>query len=176
MQSNSPITNALEDQAETTRRGFYMGAMYAIWGVIAAGLGTPALAYLFLPPKARKDESWADVGDITHLTPNQPVEMAFRRSRVDGWKVISEKVTAWVVKNPDGGVCAFGPQCTHLGCAHHWDETKTQFVCPCHNSLFGVDGKVTFGPAPRPLDRYATKIAGSKLLLGDLRQSEGNSV
>jgi Rieske Fe-S protein len=176
MQSDSLSAKPPEIRGETTRRAFYIGAMYAIWGVIAAGLGAPALAYLFLPPKARKDESWIDAGDITYLTPNQPVEMAFRRNRVDGWKVISEKVTAWVVKTPDGGVCAFGPQCTHLGCAHHWDETKTQFVCPCHNSLFSIDGKVTYGPAPRPLDRYETKVAGNKLLLGGLRPSEGNSV
>jgi Rieske Fe-S protein len=176
MQPDRPIAEVPEFRGETTRRGFYMGAMYAIWGVITASLSVPALAYLFLPPKARKDESWIDVGDITRLTPNQPVEMAFRRNRVDGWKVISEKVTAWVVKTPDGGVCAFGPQCTHLGCAHHWDETKTQFVCPCHNSLFAIDGKVTYGPAPRPLDRYEARVAGNKLLLGDLHPSEGNSV
>jgi menaquinol-cytochrome c reductase iron-sulfur subunit len=150
--------------------------MYAIWGAITASLSVPALAYLFLPPKARKDESWIDVGDITRLTPNQPVEMTFRRNRTDGWKVISEKVTAWVVKTPEGGVSAFGPQCTHLGCAHHWDENRSQFVCPCHNSLFSIEGKVTYGPAPRPLDRYEAKISGNKLLLGDLRPSAGNSV
>jgi menaquinol-cytochrome c reductase iron-sulfur subunit len=169
------IANPPEIQG-ATRRGFYLGAIYAIWGVITASMAAPALAYLFLPPKARRDESWIDVGDITYLTPNQPIEMAFRRNRVDGWKVVSEKLTAWVVKSPGGAVSAFGPQCTHLGCAHHWDETRGQFVCPCHNSLFSIDGKVTYGPAPRPLDRYETKLDGSKLLLGDLRKPEGISV
>lgn len=159
-----------------TRRSFHMAGICAIWGVIAASLGAPALGYLFLPPKARKDESWVDVGDITYLTPNQPVEMAFHRNRVDGWKVVSEKLTAWVVKRPGGGVSAFGPQCTHLGCAHHWDEARTQFVCPCHNSLFSIDGQVTNGPAPRPLDRYETKLDGSRLLLGELRKPGGNAV
>jgi len=176
MPTDNLAVNASEIQGETSRRAFYLGAIYTIWGAITAALGLPALGYLFLPPKARKDESWIDVGDITRLTPNQPVEMVFRRNRVDGWKVVSEKLTAWVVKSPGGEVCAFGPQCTHLGCAHHWDETRTQFVCPCHNSLFGLDGKVSFGPAPRPLDRYETKVDGSNLLLGDLRQSEGTSV
>ena len=175
MPSHSPISDPSETR-ETTRRGFHMAAISALWGAIAAALGAPALAYLFVPPKARQDESWTDVGDITYLAPNQPVEMAFRRNRVDGWKVVSEKLTAWVVKTPGGEVCAFGPQCTHLGCAHHWDEARGQFVCPCHNSLFSIDGKVTFGPAPRPLDRYATRLDGRKLLLGDLRQSEGTSV
>jgi len=175
MPSDRTIANPPEVSG-ATRRSFFTAGIYAIWGIIAASLGAPASAYLFLPPKARKDESWIDVGDITYLTPNQPVEMAFRRNRVDGWKVVSEKLTAWVVKSPKGGVSAFGPQCTHLGCAHHWDEAKAQFVCPCHNSLFSIDGQVAFGPAPRPLDRYEIKLDGSRLLLGDLRKPEGNAV
>lgn len=170
--NDCPASRKPESRGET-RRGFYLAAMYAIGGAIAASLGVPALVYLFLPPKARKDESWIDVGDISYLTPSQPVEMAFHRNRVDGWKVISEKLTAWVVKTPSGGVTAFGPHCTHLGCAHHWDTAKNQFVCPCHNSLFSIDGKVLFGPAPRPLDRYTAKLDGSKLLLGELQRSEG---
>ena len=93
-----------------SRRSFHMAAIYAIWGAIAASLGAPVFAYLFVPPKARKDESWTDVGDVTYLTPTQPVEMAFRRNRVDGWKAVSEKLTAWVVKTPSGKVSAFGPQ------------------------------------------------------------------
>ena len=159
-----------------TRRSFHVAAIYAIWGTITATLGAPVFAYLFVPPKTRQDESWIDVGDITYLTPNQPVEMAFRRNRVDGCKVVSEKLTAWVVKTPSGKVSAFGPQCTHLGCAHHWDDAKAQFVCPCHNSLFSIDGAVAYGPAPRPLDQYETKLEGSKLMVGNLRRPEGTGV
>jgi menaquinol-cytochrome c reductase iron-sulfur subunit len=99
--------------------------------------------------------------------------MAFRRNRVDGWKVISEKSTAWVVKGANNQITAFGPQCTHLGCAYHWDDAKDQFLCPCHNSIFSVDGKVVSGPAPRPLDRYETKLNGNKLLLGNLQSLGG---
>ena len=171
-----PLDRLNTDPPETTRRSFHMAAICAIWGAITATLSVPALAYLFLPPKVRKDESWTDVGDVTYLTPNQPVEMAFRRNRVDGWKVVSEKLTAWVVMDSSGKMSAFGPQCTHLGCAHHWDDAKSQFVCPCHNSLFAIDGTVAFGPAPRPLDHYETKLEGSKLLVGDLRRPEGTGV
>ena len=89
---------------------------------------------------------------------------------VDGWRILSEKSTAWVVKS-DSGVVAFAPQCTHLGCAYHWEDGKREFVCPCHSSLFSIDGKVTSGPAPRPLDRYATQIKGTKLLLGRIEGS-----
>jgi menaquinol-cytochrome c reductase iron-sulfur subunit len=143
-----------------------------MWAAISAALGLPALVYLFFPPKARKEAQWIEAGDISKLAPNSPVELTFRRNRVDGWKVYSEKSTAWIVKQPDNSVVAFGPQCTHLGCAYHWEEGKNEFLCPCHSSLFGADGKVIAGPAPRPLDRYDVKVQGGKLLLGALRKSE----
>ena len=150
-----------------------MGAIYAIWAAIGTALGLPALGYLLLPPRLKQAQEWTEIGDVTRLVPGQPVEMAFRQNRVDGWKIISQKSIAWVVKKPGDGILAFGPQCTHLGCAYHWDETRNQFLCPCHNSLFSVDGKVISGPAPRPLDRYATRIQGTHLYVGLLQTGAG---
>jgi menaquinol-cytochrome c reductase iron-sulfur subunit len=166
-------TAAESPVAGTTRRSFYIGAIYGIWAVISAALSLPALAYLFFPPKVRKQDEWIDAGDVSKLAPNSPVELTFRRNRVDGWKVYSEKSTAWVVKQPDNSVVAFGPQCTHLGCAYHWEEGKNEFLCPCHTSIFSPSGQVVDGPAPRPLDRYDVKVEGSRLLLGTLRKAEG---
>jgi len=162
-------------ETDLTRRRFHVGAIYATWAAIAAAFSIPAFAYLFFPPKARRESDWVDVGDISRLTPESPVEMVFRRNRVDGWKVISEKSTAWVVKHPDNSITAFGPQCTHLGCAYHWEEGKNEFLCPCHTSVFGIDGRVLSGPAPRPLDRYEAKLDGSHLLLGPIATGERQS-
>jgi menaquinol-cytochrome c reductase iron-sulfur subunit len=163
---------AAEPKTEgVTRRRFYIGAIYAMWTAMAAALGLPTLFYLLFPPKARRDSEWVEAGDISKLAPHSPVELTFRRNRVDGWKVISEKSTAWVVKQADSSVVAYGPQCTHLGCAYHWEDKQNQFLCPCHTSLFAVDGRVVAGPAPRPLDRYEVKVDGSKLLIGSLRKS-----
>ena len=82
------------DPQSLTRRGFYIGAIYGIWAAISAALGLPALIYLLFPPKAIKADEWIELGDITRLPPNAPAELTFRRNRVDGWKVISEKSTA----------------------------------------------------------------------------------
>jgi len=153
---------------ETSRRNFYVTAIYGMVAAISAALGVPALVYLLFPPKAKKENEWIEIGDITRIAPNSPVELTFRRTRVDGWKVLSEKSTAWVVKAPDNTITAFGPQCTHLGCAYHWEDGKNEFLCPCHTSLFTIEGKVISGPAPRPLDRYQTKVEGTKLLVGKL--------
>jgi len=156
---------------QTTRRRFYLTFIYGLWGVISAALAAPAFIYLFLPPKVRRETDWVEAGDVSKLQLKVPVEMLFRKNAVDGWKVSSEEQTAWVVKLSDQHIVAFGPQCTHLGCAYHWEERSSEFLCPCHSSVFSVDGKVISGPAPRPLDRYDTKIENGKLLLGALRES-----
>jgi menaquinol-cytochrome c reductase iron-sulfur subunit len=159
---------SLPERAGTSRRHLFVGAIYGLWAVIAGALGIPALIYLLFPPKARKPNEWVAAGDITRIAPNAPVEVTFRRNRVDGWKVTSEKSTAWVVKDASNRVTAFGPQCTHLGCAVHWEDNKNEFLCPCHNSQFDIQGKVISGPAPRPLDRYETKVEGNQLMIGRL--------
>ena len=153
------------------RRAFHLAVIYILGGLIGIALAIPTLIYLLIPPKMRKDNGWVDAGDVSQLTPGVPVEMSFQQSRVDGWRVVTEKKTAWVVKEQDNKVVAFGPQCTHLGCAYHWDDGGKQFACPCHASYFSVDGKVLGGPAPRPLDRYVTKIQDNRLQLGALRAS-----
>jgi menaquinol-cytochrome c reductase iron-sulfur subunit len=154
------------------RRGFFLTVMYGLWAAIGIALSIPAAIYLLLPPKLRRDTEWTEAGDVTKMVPDSPVEMVFRRNRTDGWRVLSEKSTAWAVKLDNGEIVAFAPQCTHLGCAYHWDEPKKQFLCPCHTSVFSVDGKVVSGPAPRPLDRFDTKIQNNKLMLGEIQESK----
>jgi Rieske Fe-S protein len=61
-----------------------------------------------------------------------------------------------------------------LGCAYHWDAQNKDFLCPCHTSIFSIDGKVVSGPAPRPLDRFDTKTEGTRLLIGELKRSSGS--
>lgn len=158
-----------------TRRSFYVAAIYGLGGLITAALGLPALVYLLVPAKIRKQDQWVEVGKLAELPSGSPVEVTFRRMRVDGWKVVSERNTAWVVKSAANQVVAFGPQCTHLGCAYHWDDAKNEFVCPCHNSLFSIQGQVLGGPAPRPLDRYQTKVQGDTVMLGQLQTSAEQS-
>ena len=149
-----------------TRRSFYIRFIYATMTAIGAALAIPAGIYLLFPPKARKEAEWVDAADLASIPTGTPTEISFQHNRVDGWKVTSEKTTAWVVKASDSQVTAFTPQCTHLGCAYHWDEAAHNFLCPCHTSAFSIDGKVLTGPAPRPLDRYTVRVQGNKLQIG----------
>lgn len=54
----------------------------------------------------------------------------------------------------DGGFLALSRRCTHLGCTVPWVEEKHAFVCPCHSSVFDLNGDVIQSPAPRALDLY----------------------
>lgn len=151
---------------ETTRRGFYVAAIQGLGALIGAALAIPAVVYLLFKPKLQDEGQWIDVAEVNQLQRGKPEEVVFRRKRVDGWKTVNEKTTAWVVKLDDQNVVAYSPQCTHLACAYHWDAQQNSFVCPCHTSVFAIDGKVLSGPAPRPLDRYVTRLESNKLLIG----------
>jgi menaquinol-cytochrome c reductase iron-sulfur subunit len=160
MMSGYPMDNQV-----TTRRTFYGVVINGLMGLITAAIAVPAVAYLFLKPKSGGKTSFVDAADVTQLKIGKPEEVTYRRTRVDGWRVMNEKTTAWVVKTGEDKVVAFAPGCTHLACAYHYEAASNQFVCPCHASTFAIDGKVTGGPAPRPLDRFVTRVDGNKLLI-----------
>lgn len=149
-----------------TRRTFYLAAINLLGGIIAAAVAIPAAAYLLIRPKNAAEGGWSEVGDFSELQTGKPQEVLYERKRIDGWRKVTDKASVWLVKNGEHSVVAFNPACTHLGCAYHWDAGAKEFICPCHASAFSIDGKVLAGPAPRPLDRYLTKIEDGKISIG----------
>ena len=67
---------------------------------------------------------------------------------------------------------AFSAICTHLGCIVQWHDDKKSFVCPCHGGIYDYNGKVTFGPPPRPLDVVETKVRGDDVFVMMKTQKE----
>jgi cytochrome b6-f complex iron-sulfur subunit len=68
----------------------------------------------------------------------------------------------WIVRKSNAGrsqIVALRTACTHLGCITLWHESEQRFRCPCHGSAFTKDGINVAGPAPRPLERCAIRIA-----------------
>ena len=153
------------------RRGFLVGSITAMMGAITAALGIPALGYLLVPAGEKKRQSWIEAADLTKLNVNQPEQIIFQRVRRDGWKLVTEKAAAWVVRTGEKQVVAFSPVCTHLGCAVSWNAGDKAFICPCHTSSFSTEGKVLGGPAPRSLDRFDVRVDGIKVMLGEVKQS-----
>ncbi len=151
--------------ARLQRRGFVLGAIFGFASLIGGGLGLPALRYLLRAPLGSRKAEWLDAGDLSDLEPDTPEELTLTHRRTDGWKTLTEKTGAWVVRDTEGSITAFSPRCTHLGCAYRWQRDKHEFLCPCHASRFSVTGQVLSGPAPRPLDRFEVRVEGTRVWL-----------
>ncbi|MCC5665803.1 ubiquinol-cytochrome c reductase iron-sulfur subunit [Nostoc sp. CHAB 5784] len=65
----------------------------------------------------------------------------------------------------DANLTAVNPTCPHAGCTVGWKAEVKKFVCPCHDSEFGIDGKVQKGPATEALKTYAAKIEGNSVVV-----------
>ena len=161
-------------EQQPTRRNVYVVMINLLSASIVVALSIPAALYLLTRPRNAESGDWIEVTDLNRLRVGKPEEVLYNRRRTDGWERVTEKAAAWVVRADQRNVIAFNPSCTHLGCAYHWDEGREHFVCPCHGSMFSADGKVFAGPAPRPLDRYASRVDGDKVLIGP--QIEKNAI
>jgi Rieske Fe-S protein len=58
---------------------------------------------------------------------------------------------AYAVKDLAGKVTVFAVNCSHLGCSVAFNADVKQFQCPCHGSIFSIEGQVVHGPALYPL-------------------------
>ena len=150
---------------QTTRRSFYLFTINLLTGLVAVAAAIPAAAYLLLRPRNKDSTEWIEVTDISRLHAGQPEEVVYNRKRMDGWRRVEEKTSTWLVRTSESSVVAYNPACTHLGCAYHWDAGSAEFECPCHGSVFSIDGKVTAGPAPRPLDQFPSRIQGGAVFI-----------
>jgi len=68
----------------------------------------------------------------------------------------------------DGGaspVMAIYQKCVHLGCKVPWCLSAQWYQCPCHGSNYNRWGEYELGPAPRGLDRFATRVVDGRVLV-----------
>ena len=72
---------------------------------------------------------------------------------------------ALLVRTATGEFRAFSAVCTHLNCTVQYDSEKRQIWCACHNGQFDLNGKVTGGPPPRPLEQYTTHVQGDEVVV-----------
>jgi menaquinol-cytochrome c reductase iron-sulfur subunit len=144
--------------AETTRRGFLKRAAGLMTALVAAALTVPLIGGIIGPSFRQKKPKWATVGDISSLVTGQPTLMKFPFKTEDAY--IRETVIheIWVIKHSSSEVKVFSPICPHLGCRYSWHSETTEFACPCHGSIYSIDGNVLGGPAPRSLDTLPWKL------------------
>jgi cytochrome b6-f complex iron-sulfur subunit len=151
-----PVKPAAKDKEAEDRRGFLEIAMGSFLAVgftalsVTGGLFTLGLARFLFPNVLAEPPSRFKVG----------FKEGFPAGKVETKFVAQYGV--WVVNGEFEGqqqIYALKTVCTHLGCTPNWLEAEQKFKCPCHGSGFYKDGINFEGPAPRPLERYAIRIA-----------------
>jgi cytochrome b6-f complex iron-sulfur subunit len=144
----SPRPTRAAAPAEPDRRGFLMTGWVGLGSVGALWL--LATARFMYPNVLREPPSRFKVGFPGDFAPGT-VETKFK-AQFGVWVINTEY-------NGEPQLVALKSVCTHLGCTPNWLEAEQKFKCPCHGSGFYKDGINFEGPAPRPLERYAIRVA-----------------
>ena len=134
-------------------------------GVGLCGLMTPSL---FSGVTSSRPGQWIRLGPVSQFIEESLSvhTVTINYDVTDGFYERSVTKPVLVGKNGDKSeLIAFNSRCTHLGCTVRWDQDKQLFLCACHGGVFFPDGRVKAGPAPRPLDRYATKVENGGLFI-----------
>jgi Rieske Fe-S protein len=150
----------MESQANRSRRSFLqLLPLGVLAGVLASISGA---AFRFLRPRlSAPSEQWLDVATLSDLTGPQPLAKKVLADHISGWAITTEEHNVFVLPAKNNQVLS--PICPHEGCEVAWEQTRSRFSCPCHESYFAADGSRISGPAPRGLDSLPTRVQDGKL-------------
>lgn len=133
---------------DENRRGF----LWTGYAALAAFGGLWSLAALkFLFPNVRREPPSKFKVGFPDAYPAGQVQTKFK-AQYGVWVANAEY-------NGQQQIYALKSVCTHLGCTPSWLDAEQKYKCPCHGSGFYKDGINFEGPAPRPLERCAIRIA-----------------
>jgi menaquinol-cytochrome c reductase iron-sulfur subunit len=148
------------------RRNVLSLLTWAIGGLISAGLGIPAIAYIIGPAfRQQEAQDWISLGAASKVELGVPTLFKAIIQRQTGWIENDEELSIYILTDNGRDFVAMSNVCTHLGCRVRWIADQEQFFCPCHNAIFDRDGQVVAGPPPRPLDRYDVMVEDDQILV-----------
>lgn len=143
-----PKADAPAPQNDVTRRQMLRGSMFGavgvFFGTIAGGAGG-----MFWPIKLS-----GFGGVIPVPTPVSQIKVG---------DVIPVREGKFYLTRSEEGFNALYWKCVHLGCTVPFDAAQHKFACPCHGSVYDINGQNVAGPAPRPLDQMEIQIVGDKI-------------
>jgi menaquinol-cytochrome c reductase iron-sulfur subunit len=154
------------NSSQLTRRDFVKVVSTFLGTIIGAVLGISAIGYLISPARSDpKLDDWVSLGPLETYPIGLPTRFNFTRSKTHGWEKNVYSYGVYVLRKSHEQVRVFSDICTHLGCRVTWHADIQEYVSPCHDGHFDIDGNVTKGPPPRPLDQYEAKIEDGNLFL-----------
>jgi menaquinol-cytochrome c reductase iron-sulfur subunit len=160
---------AADAPADAGRRTLLGRASAGLALIVAWALATPPLVALvgaWRRPSIRREETWVDVAGLDGLAAGRPVRATVHGTLRDGW-MRHEGVplgSVWLVRGEGVEVRALSNLCPHLGCGVDLIEGG-RFLCPCHDSIFELDGTLVSGPARGGLPVVPARVEGGRVLV-----------
>jgi menaquinol-cytochrome c reductase iron-sulfur subunit len=154
-----------ENQNREPRREFFKKASCIVVGGAITAIPIAAGIRVIMDPLRQKAAGGQriKVATIDSLPKDgTPRKISILASRADAWNNFPDAPVGaiYLRRTGDNSVEALNVVCPHAGCFVDFRAEKKGFYCPCHNSLFAIDGKIADpkSPAPRGLDTLKTEI------------------
>ena len=155
--------NEEKSSGQISRRKFFKALTGIFSAFIAITLGIPMIESLVGSISKKKNKIYSKIASINSIKKGEPVNLPFVMTQEDAFIKKTQPENVWAVKTKDSQTKVYSPICPHLGCRYQWNSDKQLFICPCHHSVFNVEGNVVSGPAPRPLDTLPHKVKNNQL-------------
>ncbi len=148
-----------DDNDTVDRRSFFRKALMSLGLAASYGTGGFYALQFLLPKKNPAKFRKMLVASLDELSGS-------------GGKVFKDlQGREMILVSTTDGFKAISTTCTHLGCKAYWEPDNNRFFCPCHDGVFDVNGNVTSGPPPRPLDRYDVEVDENDNVFVKLREA-----
>jgi menaquinol-cytochrome c reductase iron-sulfur subunit len=153
----------VETTFDAGRRFFFKYATAALAILVCITLGIPVIGSLIGPAFRSRKPRWTKAGNLNTLPAGEPTKLTFAVKTTSAYIEQTVLHDLWVIKRSPTDFTVFSPICPHLGCEYNWNPQTRHFECPCHGSVYGLDGKALGGPAPRSLDTLPARIEAGEL-------------
>ena len=165
----SEIVSNTTPSTQTDRRGFFKKFLAIVLGGVATIIPVAAGLTVFLDPLRRKSsgKTFVRVATLDALSNDgAPRKFPVLADRVDAWNKFNNVPigAVYLRRTAEDKVEALNVVCPHAGCFVDFKSERGKFLCPCHNSVFALDGKIAdaSSPAARGLDTLDVELRNGK--------------
>ncbi|WP_435019421.1 ubiquinol-cytochrome c reductase iron-sulfur subunit [Tundrisphaera sp. TA3] len=148
------------------RRDLYRLGTIVLGSAFSLALAIPGIRF-FVDPLTKRGED----GDFRFLTRlgqlkvGEPQSFSILAERQDGWVRYPRQPvgSVWLIRQPETAkepVIALSSECPHLSCPVALASGGKSFLCPCHDSVFNLDGTRKNAVSPRSMDQLEVRLIG----------------
>ena len=142
-----------EKTAKPDRRHFIGWSLLTGLFAFLTMLIYPVIRFIMPPTLAESTQNTVKAAKVNELSPNSGKTFPFNNK------------PAILIRLANGEYRAFSAVCTHLQCTVQYREDFKMIWCACHNAKFDLNGNVSSGPPPAPLEAFDVFISGEDILV-----------